>query len=108
MTRHKKYRDAFCSFCRKSYQDVGPLVEGPGGIYICGECIELCQTMIEHEKRRRDPSARPLDADTLRGKLDQLVRGQDEAKEALIVAALCRHEQPQRVLLIGPTRSSKI
>ena len=36
-------KNAFCSFCRKSYRDVGPLVEGPGDVYICGECIELCQ-----------------------------------------------------------------
>ncbi len=35
-------KNAFCSFCRKSYRDVGPLVEGPGDVYICGECIELC------------------------------------------------------------------
>ena len=34
-------RNAFCSFCRKSYRDVGPLVEGPGDVYICGECVEL-------------------------------------------------------------------
>ena len=30
-------KNAFCSFCRKSYRDVGPLVEGPGDVYICGE-----------------------------------------------------------------------
>ena len=38
-------KNAFCSFCRKSYRDVGPLVEGPGDVYICGECIELCQSI---------------------------------------------------------------
>ena len=46
-------RNAYCSFCRKSYRDVGPLVEGPGDVYICGECIELCQSIIDQEKRRR-------------------------------------------------------
>ncbi len=46
-------RNAFCSFCRKSYRDVGPLVEGPGDVYICGECIELCQSILDQEKRRR-------------------------------------------------------
>src|SRR3984957_5688491 len=45
-------RNAYCSFCRKSYRDVGPLVEGPGDVYICGECIELCQSIIDQEKRR--------------------------------------------------------
>ncbi len=45
--------NAFCSFCRKSYRDIGPLVEGPGEVYICGECVELCQSIIEQEKKRR-------------------------------------------------------
>ena len=49
-------RNAFCSFCRKSYRDVGPLVEGPGDVYICGECIELCHSILEQEKRRRESS----------------------------------------------------
>ena len=39
-------KNAFCSFCRKSYRDVGPLVEGPGDVYICGECIDLCQSIL--------------------------------------------------------------
>ncbi len=46
-------RNAYCSFCKKSFRDVGPLVEGPGEVYICGECIELCQSIIDQEKRRR-------------------------------------------------------
>ena len=49
----RQNRNAYCSFCRKSYRDVGPLVEGPGDVYICGECIELCQSIIDQEKRRR-------------------------------------------------------
>jgi hypothetical protein len=60
-----KNRNAFCSFCRKSYHDVGPLVEGPGEVYICGECIELCQSIIEQEKRRRgtDPTVQQHEID---------------------------------------------
>src|SRR5260221_14397257 len=46
-------RNAYCSFCRRSHRDVGPLVEGPGDVYICSECIELCQTIIDQQKRRR-------------------------------------------------------
>jgi ATP-dependent Clp protease ATP-binding subunit ClpX len=46
--------NAYCSFCRKSYLDVGPLVEGPGDVFICGPCIELCQSIIDEEKRRRE------------------------------------------------------
>ena len=40
-------KNAYCSFCRKSYRDVGPLVEGPGDVYICGDCIELCQSILD-------------------------------------------------------------
>jgi len=42
-------RNAYCSFCRKSYKDVGPLVEGPGGVYICGECVELTQNILDQD-----------------------------------------------------------
>src|SRR6187549_3932628 len=58
-----KNRNACCSFCRKNYRDVGPLVEGPGDVYICGECIELCQSIIDQENaaaaspRRSSPTS---------------------------------------------------
>jgi hypothetical protein len=46
-------RDASCSFCLKDHRDAGPLAEGPKEVFICGECIELCDSIIEQEKRRR-------------------------------------------------------
>ena len=46
-------RNANCSFCRKNYREVGPLVEGPEDVYICGEWIELCQSILDQERRRR-------------------------------------------------------
>ena len=49
-------RNAFCSFCRKSFRDVGPLVEGPGEVFICDECAALCRSIIEQEKARRASS----------------------------------------------------
>lgn len=56
-------RNASCSFCRKSYRDVGPLVEGPADVFICGECVELCQSIIEQEKRRRT-TGKPVTGNT--------------------------------------------
>src|SRR5262245_40156296 len=59
-------QSAYCSFCRKSHTDVGPLVEGPPltskphNVYICHECIELCQSIVDQERWRRlspDPSS---------------------------------------------------
>ena len=42
-----------------AHRDVGPLVEGPGDVYICGECIELCQSIIDQEKKRRGGPKQP-------------------------------------------------
>src|SRR4051812_50093872 len=53
-------KNAYCSFCRKSYRDVGPLVEGPGDVYICGEGIELCQSILDQERRRRGGAQTPF------------------------------------------------
>jgi ATP-dependent Clp protease ATP-binding subunit ClpX len=115
------HRNAYCSFCRKGYRDVGPLVEGPGDVYICGECTELCQAIIEQERWRRSASARTtasISADAVRQRLDQLFGGQEEAKRALALAVHLREERweqkqiatevPGHVLLIGPSRSSKL
>ena len=57
-------KNAFCSFCRKSYRDVGPLVEGPGDVYICGECIELCQSILDQEQKRRGTSKAAVQQDS--------------------------------------------
>src|SRR5262245_1435100 len=83
-------RNAFCPFCHTGYRAVSALVEGPGDVYICGECIELCQSIIDQEKRRRGvkstlvthiPSPR-----SIKDKLDQYVIGQQRAKKVLSVA----------------------
>src|SRR4051794_3014613 len=118
-------RNAFCSFCRKSYRDVGPLVEGPGDVYICGECIELCQSIIDQEKRRRgSPRGAVTSIPSPRGikeKLDNYVIGQQRAKKVLSVAVHNHYKRlslaestrgevevdKSNILLIGPTGSGK-
>src|SRR5947209_857711 len=118
-------RNAFCSFCRKSYRDVGPLVEGPGDVYICGECIELCQSIIDQEKRRRGTSRALLthipSPRSIKEKLDQYVIGQGRAKKVLSVAVHNHYKRlsladaghgdvevdKSNILLIGPTGSGK-
>jgi ATP-dependent Clp protease ATP-binding subunit ClpX len=116
-----RYRNTYCSFCRKSHRDVGPLVEGPGHAYICGECIELCQQIIEQEKRRRSSSqgGRPRipPREEIWARLDYYCPGQRSAEEILATAAY-RHYSSVRsgtapggasaVLLAGPSGSSKV
>jgi ATP-dependent Clp protease ATP-binding subunit ClpX len=118
-------RNAYCSFCRKSYRDVGPLVEGPGDVYICGECIELCQSIIDQEKRRQGRTKTPFShipsPRLLKEKLDQYVIGQQRAKKVLSVAVHNHYKRlslgdqgvgdievdKSNILLIGPTGSGK-
>ncbi|MCL6646579.1 MAG: AAA family ATPase, partial [Dehalococcoidia bacterium] len=117
-------RNAFCSFCRKSHREVGPLVEGPGDVYICGDCIELCQSIIDQEKRRRVRGAAGSRIPTpreIKERLDQYVVGQHRTKKVLAVAVHNHYKRlnmqqfgrsdvevdKSNILLIGPTGSGK-
>ena len=48
-----------CSFCHRGADEVGPVVEGPDGVYICANCVELCHNIIKQEQRRMSQS-KPL------------------------------------------------
>src|SRR3954447_27005352 len=118
-------KNAYCSFCRKSCRDVGPLVEGPGDVYICGECIELCQSILDQERRRRGvPKTLFTDIPTpreIKEQLDAYVIGQDRAKKVLAVAVHNHYKRlvhgedneadieldKSNILLIGPTGCGK-
>ena len=118
-------KNAFCSFCRKSFRDVGPLVEGPGDVYICGDCIVLCQQILDTERKRRGvPKTLFTDIPTpreIKEQLDAYVIGQERAKKVLSVAVhnhykrLVHGEDPDteveldksNILLIGPTGCGK-
>ena len=110
-----------CSFCGKTQDQVRKLVAGPG-VYICDECIELCNEIVEEELGEEEefemkdvPKPREI-----REILDQYVIGQDASKKALAVAVYNHYKRintggknedvelsKSNILLIGPTGSGK-
>ena len=113
----------YCSFCGKSQHEVRKLIAGPS-VFICDECVELCNDIIREEIQQAD-SQKGASSDLptpheIAGILDQYVIGQAQAKKALAVAVY-NHYKRQRsnsgsgdvelaksnILLIGPTGSGK-
>jgi len=111
-----------CSFCGKSQDEVRKLIAGPT-VYICDECIELCNEIIaeecEQEDHRRRGGSLPKPHEIL-AFLDQYVVGQERAKKTLSVAVYNHYKriqhgtgsdsvelQKSNILLIGPTGSGK-
>jgi len=113
-----------CSFCAKSQKQVKKLIAGPG-VYICDECIDLCNEIIDEEFTQTPTvgvEALPIPRD-IRAFLDEYVVGQDQAKKVLAVAVFnhyrrIRHKsttarkdevelQKSNILLLGPTGCGK-
>src|SRR5256712_13105349 len=110
-----------CSFCGKSQNDVRKLIAGPT-VYICDECIELCNDIIAEEweeEKSRELRALPKPSE-IKNVLDQYVIGQERAKKVLAVAVHNHYKriesggesgevelQKSNILLIGPTGSGK-
>ncbi|MCA9304301.1 MAG: AAA family ATPase, partial [Phycisphaerales bacterium] len=115
-----------CSFCGKTSRDVGPMVEGPGEVYICANCVELCQNIFRQERRRVSAiSAQLADIPSPREIVEfmnEYVIGQQIAKRTLSVAVHNHYKRllhaesddantieldKSNILLIGPTGSGK-
>ena len=110
-----------CSFCRKPQSQVEKMIAGPG-VYICNECVELCESIIEEDDPDSIPKASRNTADPgdlpkpmeIKAKLDDYVIGQDAAKIALSVAVHNHYKrifaaqdndveiQKSNILLLGP------
>jgi len=115
----------YCSFCGKSQHEVKKLIAGPS-VFICDECIDLCNEIIRDElPAEDDPAATRSDLPTpaeLKSNLDNYVIGQEVAKRSLAVAVYnhykrLKHKEGSKkdeveltksnILLIGPTGSGK-
>ena len=125
MANSKNMRTTYrCSFCGKSQDQVQRLIAGPGGVYICDECIDLCREIIEEEqatiaKPRLQTGKIPAPRKIFE-QLSQYVIGQDRAKKSLAVAVYNHYKRigvgmqiddvelgKSNILLIGPTGCGK-
>ena len=130
MAKNDKPRSVRCSFCGKAQENVRKIVAGPG-VYICDECVELCNSIIEAELYEEEKVGYTLNElnnlptpQEIKDILDDYVIGQDEAKRTLSVAVYnhykrIAHEesnkkedddveiQKSNILLLGPTGCGK-
>jgi ATP-dependent Clp protease ATP-binding subunit ClpX len=113
-----------CSFCGKSQEQVHRLIAGPGGVYICDECIDLCREIIEEEQANAPKQKLPITKipppKRIFEQLNQYVVGQNRAKKVLSVAVYNHYKRvaagmqiddvelgKSNILLVGPTGCGK-
>lgn len=116
-----------CSFCNKTEDQVRKLIAGPGGVYICDECIDICSEIIEEEleeefEEEEAEGINLLKPVEIKKFLDEYVVGQEEAKKTLSVAVYNHYKrilagergrndevelQKSNILMLGPTGSGK-
>ncbi|MHC5157300.1 MAG: ATP-dependent Clp protease ATP-binding subunit ClpX, partial [Planctomycetota bacterium] len=114
-----------CSFCGRTKRQVDAFVEGPNGVFICPECIDLCYNIVQQERRRTQGPATLFEEvpkpRQIKEFLDQYVIGQDKAKRSLSVAVHNHYKrllhtdsenddveiEKSNILMIGPTGSGK-
>ena len=111
----------YCSFCGKSQHEVRKLIAGPS-VFICDECVELCNDIIREEMQEGvgEATSKLPKPREINDSLDQYVIGQDQAKKVLSVAVYNHYKRLEasdakeeveiaksNILLIGPTGSGK-
>lgn len=125
MSRNDENKDYRCSFCGKSHNQVKRLIAGPD-IYICDECVKLCQDIIDEEfgQTVAEETTGLLKPEEIKAILDEYVIGQETAKKTLSVAVYNHYKriynivpnpknskevelQKSNVIMIGPTGSGK-
>ncbi len=112
-----------CSFCGRSGEEVEKLIAGPG-VYICNECIEVCENILKEEmkadKQKSVPHFKLPVPEEIKKYMDQYVIEQDDAKIALAVAVYNHYKriqyestdddvelQKSNIIMLGPTGSGK-
>ena len=113
-----------CSFCGKNQDQVKRLIAGPGAVYICDECVDLCQEIINEEasgtaKVAKGSGNKSRTPQEIVGLLDEYIVGQDRTKRVLAVAVYNHYKRidspaqadiqldKSNILLVGPTGTGK-
>lgn len=125
MDKENSEKLLYCTFCGKSEHEVRKLIAGPSSIYICNECIGLCNDILKEETKsflsHEEFISKPLPTPhEIRAHLDEYVIGQERAKKVLSVAVYNHYKRlrsysnrsdvelgKSNILLIGPTGSGK-
>jgi len=126
MASKKDSNEIRCSFCGKAQEMVKRIIAGPKSVYICDECINVCNSIIENESYEEDLGYEDVSVDEIptpaeiKKILDDYVIGQDEAKKTLSVAVYNHYKrinnlgfiedveiQKSNILLLGPTGCGK-
>ncbi|MBI1885069.1 MAG: ATP-dependent Clp protease ATP-binding subunit ClpX [Chloroflexi bacterium] len=113
----------YCSFCGKSQDTVRRLIAGPGAVYICDECVELCREIIQEDVsspgRPKAPLQRVPPPKVIYQQLSEYVVGQEQAKKVLSVAVYNHYKriaagqtpevelEKSNIMLLGPTGCGK-
>jgi len=125
-SRAGRQQQYYCSFCSKNQDQVRRLIAGPGSVYICDECVELCRQILEEEASTPTPTKTPLQRvpppRAIYKQPSEYVVGQEQAKKVLSVAVYNHYKridsgtQPaptdvelekSNILLLGPTGCGK-
>ena len=113
----------YCAFCGKPKELANKLVAGPNGLYICDECLEICNSILEEETLVEVEEVELKKPKQIKEELDSYIVGQDKAKKVLSVAVYNHYKrinnklkgekdddteiEKSNVLLLGPTGSGK-
>jgi ATP-dependent Clp protease ATP-binding subunit ClpX len=123
-SRRDRTQQYSCSFCGKSQEQVRRLIAGPGSVYICDECVELCYEIVQEETVERvggkAPFQRVPPPRVIYQQLSEYVVGQEQAKKVLSVAVYNHYKritagdratdvelEKSNILLLGPTGCGK-
>ncbi|MBQ3571506.1 MAG: ATP-dependent Clp protease ATP-binding subunit ClpX, partial [Clostridia bacterium] len=127
INNENKNSDLRCSFCGKLNSQVKKLIAGPDGVYICDECVEICQRVIKESSKTVHKDLVPLKKPAaIKAELDKYIVGQEKAKKVLSVAVYNHYKRvnladrfkkitendafeidKSNILLLGPTGSGK-